>query len=109
MKQSLKSFLPIINDIVDFESFINKNKNSSNFICHLEKEDRKSIFYYNKSIRKEKNTCLVIGPEGDFTPDEIKLSENNNYKSITLGESRLRTETAGIVACHLTGIINSLK
>jgi len=109
MKQSLNSLLPKINDIIDFEKFIHQNKNISNFICHLEKENRKSMFYYDKSIREGKNTCLVIGPEGDFTLDEIKLSKNNNFKSITLGENRLRTETAGIVACHLTGVINSLK
>ena len=107
MKQTLKAYLPKINDIMDIKEFIKKQDHSDNFICQLEDDHRKNIFYYKQSILKKKNSCMIIGPEGDFTSDEIKLCKNNGFNSITLGESRLRTETAGIIACHLANIINS--
>ena len=106
MKQSLKAYLPKINDIVKIDDFIIKKKQSINFICHLEDGHKKDIFHYKKTVLKKQKTCFMIGPEGDFTLDEIKLCKNNNFNSITLGESRLRTETAGVVACHLGNLIN---
>ena len=107
IKQTLKAYLPKINNIIDFKDFIVNQNHSDNFICHLEDGIRRDIFYYKKSILKKQKICFMIGPEGDFTLSEIKLCKNYNFNSITLGESRLRTETAGMVACHLGNIINS--
>ena len=108
MKQTLKASLPIINDICSFDYFINHNRNSNQFICHLENDLKTNIFEFKEQIVKDKNSCILIGPEGDFTIAEIKKTASLGFNSITLGESRLRTETAGLVACHLLNIINAL-
>ena len=106
MKQTLKASLPKINNICSFDEFIANNKESNKFICHLENHNRAELFEFKNQIYKDKDTCIMIGPEGDFTLDEIKKSKSLGFKAITLGGSRLRTETAGIVACHLLNIIN---
>tara|TARA_Y100001970_G_scaffold293664_1_gene442113 strand:+ start:9387 stop:10094 length:708 start_codon:yes stop_codon:yes gene_type:complete len=106
MKQTLKASLPMINDICDFDHFINHNKNSNKFICHLEDDLKSNIFEFEEQIISNSNSCILIGPEGDFTIDEINKAKALGFKSITLGRSRLRTETAGIIACHLLNIIN---
>jgi 16S rRNA (uracil1498-N3)-methyltransferase len=108
MKQSGKARLPIINDLMNFKDFTENCKNQNKFICHLYKNDNKNIFSYKEKIKKNKNSCILIGPEGDFTISEIKLAEKYNFKSITLGDSCLRTETAGIVACNLLNLLNTL-
>ena len=106
MKQTLKAKLPKINKICNYNDFIRNNKEKNKFICHLEKENKSNIFSFKVDIQKNKNVCILIGPEGDFTENEINNSKNYNFKALTLGESRLRTETAGIIACHLLNIIN---
>ncbi len=106
MKQTLKASLPMINDICDFDHFINHNKNSNKFICHLEDDLKSNIFEFEEQIISNSNSCILIGPEGDFTIDEINKTKALGFKSITLGRSRLRTETAGIIACHFLNIIN---
>ena len=108
MKQTLKASLPKINDIDSFNHFIKNNKDQNKFICHLENDLKTNIFNFKDQINKNKSTCILIGPEGDFTLDEIDKADCLGFKSITLGESRLRTETAGVVACHLLNIINDL-
>jgi len=107
MKQTLKASLPKINNICSFDKFIKQNTESNKFICHLENNDKFEIFKFKHQLYKKKDTCILIGPEGDFTLDEIDKSKNFDFKAITLGESRLRTETAGIVACHLLNILNT--
>ena len=77
------------------------------FICHLDNDDRRDVFYYKDDIKKYKNVSILIGPEGDFSASEIELAIDNNFLCVTLGNSRLRTETAGIVACHLFNLMNS--
>ena len=52
------------------------------------------------------NALILIGPEGDFSPEEIKLAQENGFEPISLGESRLRTETAALVACHTIHVLN---
>jgi len=104
MKQSLKTFLPKLNDLVTFNDFLNKNKNNTGYICHLEKGNENNLLSLDL---KGSETFILIGPEGDFSRAEIELALNKNIYPITLGESRLRTETAGIVACHLLNIKNN--
>ena len=79
-----------------------------NDIIDLENDKRHDLFSFNKEILKYSNSCILIGPEGDFTLDEINLCKDNGFKSITLGDSRLRTETAGIIACNLLNVIQNL-
>ena len=107
MKQTLKATLPKINDIYSFDDFIKTNTESNKFICHLEDDNRSEIFNFKEQLHKNKDTCILIGPEGDFSKDEILKAKKTNFNPITLGDSRLRTETAGIVACHLLNIINT--
>ena len=104
MKQSLKTYLPKINDMVTFSDFLNRNENKIGYICHLEKGNKNSLFQLNL---KGNEKFILIGPEGDFSSDEIELALNRNIYPISLGESRLRTETAGIVVCHLLNLKNN--
>jgi len=106
MKQTLKAGLPKINDICSLDQFIENNKQTNKFICHLEAINRYEIFEFKNQFCDNKDTCILIGPEGDFTLDEIQKADDCGFISINLGPSRLRTETAGIVACHLLNIMN---
>lgn len=93
MKQSKRLFLPKLNSLVTFKEFILKNPKG--LIAHCYDGEKQSI---QESFLK--NNCpLMIGPEGDFTLTEVEIALQNGYKAITLGENRLRTETAGLVAC----------
>jgi len=103
MKQSLKVYLPKINKIVSINDFLSQCTNTEKYIRHLNEED-KSLLVHTATPKQEH--CVLIGPEGDFTPDEIKKSQDNGFQPISLGDSRLRTETAGIVACHILNIVN---
>ena len=103
MKQSLKSVLPKINDINKFDSFIRTNNSENNFICYLDNNNNEKIF--EKNIVNKKSICILIGPEGDFSKNEVDLAIEDGFKPLSLGDSRLRTETAGIVACNLANII----
>lgn len=106
MKQTLKAYLPKINSYNDLESFIKKNNFKKGFMCHLEKDDKKTLFDY-KNIFQEQQTYVLVGPEGDFDQEEIKYAITSNVTPVTLGDSRLRTETAGIVSCHLINLLNA--
>lgn len=105
MKQSLKAYLPQLNEAIDFQHFIKKNNTN---------DAQKLIAYCNDdtirplSIEYEKGTnCVIlIGPEGDFTEAEVGMAFESHYKGISLGKSRLRTETAGLVACHTVNLLN---
>ena len=105
IKQSLKAYLPKTNDVVDFKKFIASAKDfkGEKFIAHCQTTGMSHI----KSQYTTKQSALVlIGPEGDFTIDEVKLALDNGFKEISLGESRLRTETAALYACAALNVIN---
>lgn len=104
MKQSLHFSLPKINESIDFSEFINKEIEGQKFIAHCE-EGMQRFSLKNKAKPREDITIL-IGPEGDFSAKEIKLAIGNNWKAVSLGDSRLRTETAAIAACHTIALIN---
>lgn len=103
MKQSLNCYLPKLNAPIAFKTFIEKDFDSQKFIAHCEDTDRKTL----KSQLKINEDCtLLIGPEGDFSSKEIELALAQNYQAVTLGTTRLRTETAAIVACHSVAFKN---
>ena len=104
MKQSLHYKLPVLNEAIDFSEFITTEIKGQKFIAHCE-EDIPRISLKNEAKEKETVTIL-IGPEGDFSPEEIKLALENEWRAVSLGDSRLRTETAAIVACHTIALIN---
>jgi len=94
-KQSLKAKLPLLNPAISFKEFLSKQHLSDCFIAHCEGQDKTSL----QSV-VSKNTLILVGPEGDFSSNEIERALSKGIKAVNLGKSRLRTETAGIVACH---------
>lgn len=100
MKQSLKAYLPKVNELIDFEKFIKSVDIEAKFVAHLT-DDAKPL---KEVVADKSNVILLIGPEGDFAKDEIQFAQNSGFQVVTLGNSRLRTETAGVVACT---IVNS--
>jgi len=103
IKQSGQFYIPKINDMSCYNEIVSNICADQRFIAHLEKEDKKHLVdVYGKS----KDCCILIGPEGDFTNDEINFAKENNFQSISLGKSTLRTETAGVFAVSLVNILN---
>ncbi|MFZ0282557.1 MAG: 16S rRNA (uracil(1498)-N(3))-methyltransferase [Bacteroidales bacterium] len=103
MKQSVKAFRPVLNQMVTFEEFQDLDLPGNRMIAHCRKSERSRI---DRVYRKGEDAVILIGPEGDFTEEEVARAVNNGYKPVHLGMSRLRTETAGICACHSIYFIN---
>ncbi len=105
MKQSLKAYLPILNEAISIKDFINSKKKSEELKCiaHCEETQKQSL---KNILLPKKNITILIGPEGDFSSEEIETAKKAGFLPVTLGESRLRTETAAIVACHSVAFIN---
>lgn len=93
MKQSKRTYLPKMNGIQGFSTFVTSHKNG--LIAYCGDMEKTTL---NSSLQRS-NCPILIGPEGDFHPQEVTLALENGYKIITLGENRLRTETAALVAC----------
>ncbi|MFV8346153.1 16S rRNA (uracil(1498)-N(3))-methyltransferase [Flavobacterium sp. ZB4P13] len=103
MKQSNELYLPKLNDAVTFKEFIKLEREGLKLIAHCEETDKRTL----KSVLKpNENVTLLIGPEGDFSEKEIALALENNFIPVSLGNTRLRTETAAIVACHSVIFVN---
>ena len=96
MKQSQHAYFPKINELSNYKGFLGSVQQENKLIAHLVDDDRKGL----KSLPINSSYCMLIGPEGDFTPEEVKLALTMNFKPVTLGDYRLRTETAGIAVCH---------
>lgn len=103
MKQSLKATVPIVSDLSPFNKFITEPFDGKKYIAHCYSENQQ---HYKELYQKGDNCLILIGPEGDFSTDEVKLAIENGFEPITFGTSRLRTETAGVVACTTFNIIN---
>jgi 16S rRNA (uracil1498-N3)-methyltransferase len=105
MKQSVKAYKPLINEAVSFESLIIKANAQVKLIAHCEEQYEKTI---NTFYQKGQSAVCLIGPEGDFSKNEIQAATKAGFEEITLGKSRLRTETAGLVVCHTIYFLNQL-
>lgn len=103
MKQSLQTHLPVLNALQSFESFIAKTANNQGLHCIAHCEDSPKEFLANV-LPSQNEIIIIIGPEGDVTPNEIQLALQNGYTAVSLGQQRLRTETAAIVACHTASL-----
>ncbi len=104
LKQSLGTQLPVLHPPEKLKDFITTH--SPGFIAHCENSEKK---YLAESIDKKSSYTILIGPEGDFSPQEIEMALHQNNTAISLGNSRLRTETAGIVACQTVALVNQLN
>jgi 16S rRNA (uracil1498-N3)-methyltransferase len=105
MKQSLNCYLPQLNEAITFKDFISQKHDGRLFIAHCEETDKKSLKH---EINTHENITILIGPEGDFSTNEIALAVQSGFTPVTLGTTRLRTETAAIVACHSVAFVNEL-
>jgi len=103
MKQSVKSYLPKLNPIATYEAFIEGNLAAQKFIAHCNAGEKEHL---KTQVRRGENAVVLIGPEGDFSPAEVDLARSKGFQEISLGNSRLRTETAGIVATHIIALAN---
>ena len=99
MKQSHKAWKPVLNEIVSFKSFINQPHEGRKYIAHCYEEvPRTYLFDELRKPSDSENAIVLIGPEGDFSIDEVKMAIEAGWQSVHLGKSRLRTETAGLSA-----------
>ena len=103
MKQSQKAILPELEGMTDFRTFITRPFEGHKFIAHCEEGEKQLL---KQAYRPGENALILIGPEGDFSPEEINLALKNGFRPISLGNSRLRTETAALAACHTIQLIN---
>ena len=104
LKQSLHARFPILNEPISFAEFISNQRAGQKFIAHCEEDTAKQLL--SKELRKRGSATILIGPEGDFSPGEIDAAKEHGWKPVSLGNSRLRTETAAIVACHTAALLN---
>lgn len=104
-KQSIKAWKPILNGLTEYEDFISSPQLPScqKFIAYVDEENQTPLI---DQAKKENSYVIMIGPEGDFSPKEIDQALRYNFKACSLGKSRLRTETAGMVAVHSLSLIN---
>lgn len=107
VKQSHKAWKPVVNDMQSFKDFITTPRRGRKFICHCYEEVEKKDFFselqkpWTAEQPEDADITVLVGPEGDFSIDEVRLALENGYESVSLGTSRLRTETAGLVAVHM--------
>ena len=106
MKQSIKSRLPIIDDLMPFDKLVKQPFEGQKFIAWIDDDVKDCLCDLYK---KGENVLILIGPEGDFSPEEVALAKENGFVPCSLGDARLRTETAAIVACHTVQLINQMK
>lgn len=97
MKQSLHNYMPELHDAISFSDFIVQPFAGQKFIAHCEETKRLSL---KNALQQHTDILILIGPEGDFSSNEIALAIASGFKPVTLGNTRLRTETAAVVACH---------
>lgn len=103
MKQSLKAYLPQLDKLTRFSDFIRQPFDGQKFIAHCEEQHRELL---KNAVSPAGNYLILIGPEGDFSPEEIRMALDAGFVPVSLGHSRLRTETAGVVACHTFNLLN---
>lgn len=129
VKQSHKAWKPVVNELESFKDFIQTPRPGRKFICHCYEEIEKKDFFREISslsngadaksasssasadgndASSSADITVLVGPEGDFSIDEVRLALENGYESVSLGTSRLRTETAGLVAVHMAHIARRL-
>jgi 16S rRNA (uracil1498-N3)-methyltransferase len=103
MKQSNELYLPKLNPTISFKEFMKHKNKGLQLIAHCEETDKKTL---KSVLQSNTDVTVLIGPEGDFSEKEIALALEQNYIPVSLGNTRLRTETAAVVACHSVVFFN---
>ncbi|PWD97633.1 16S rRNA (uracil(1498)-N(3))-methyltransferase [Marinilabilia rubra] len=107
-KQSLRLWKPDITELTDIKDFLNSDHQEKyKFIAHCEGKDRKELFNELQKRDNHEDVLILIGPEGDFTKEEIETALSKGFQPVSLGKNRLRTETAGIAACMAIQLTSS--
>ncbi len=106
LKQSLRLYMPQLNNAITFKEFLVKNKFANTYIATCEDVPKKRL---EQLVKPNENVVILIGPEGDFSQNEITSALDKKYTFITLGTNRLRTETAAILACHTIVALNEIS
>ena len=104
MKQSLQTYLPLLNEPITLEAFLQRPEQGVCFIAHCEEVRKTDLF---QELVPKSEVTVLIGPEGDFSPREIAQALQKGYRPVSLGKNRLRTETAAIVACTVVAMANN--
>lgn len=107
VKQSLKAYHPALDEMTPLRRLVAAPFEGSKFIAHCE-ENAGERRYLASEIRKNENILILIGPEGDFSPEEINFALENGFRPVTLGPQRLRTETAAVTAAVMAAVVNGL-
>ena len=103
MKQSVKAYHPQLNEAMKFKDLVKIDFSGQKFIAYVEEGEHPAL-KFEYSIGSD--ALILIGPEGDFSPEEVQLAIKNGFSTVSLGDSRLRTETAAVVACHTVALMN---
>lgn len=107
VKQSLKAYHPTLHDMTRFRDFVARPFDGRKFIAHCDAPlgEKK---YLASTLKAGENAIVMIGPEGDFSPEEIRLAVGCGFEEITLGEQRLRTETAAVMGAAMVSVVNNI-
>ena len=103
VKQSLKASKPVLNEMMDFNKFISQEFHGQKFICHCNEGEKKLL---KDVVIPGEDAVILIGPEGDFSPEEVAKAMACGFIPVSLGKSRLRTETAALVVVHTLNLFN---
>ena len=103
MKQSLKTFHPVLDETVRFEELIRQPFEGEKFIAYI---DSAVTLELSKAYHRSSHALILIGPEGDFSREEVEAAKSFGFVPVKLGPSRLRTETAAVAACHTINLLN---
>jgi 16S rRNA (uracil1498-N3)-methyltransferase len=103
LKQSLQAWLPQLNPPCSFDELMNKVTENQKFIAYVDSENTQTLF---KTAMPTQTYCILVGPEGDFSKEELQTALQHGFQKVSLGNHRLRTETAGLVACCTLNLIN---
>lgn len=107
MKQSHKAEKPQMNEMVNFSEFVRNHTEGDRYICHCyDQEDLGEKPLLRDVLTSGNDAIVMVGPEGDFSVEEVKAAIEAGFRPVSLGKSRLRTETAGLVAVHLMNLCN---
>lgn len=103
VKQSVKAYLPILDPPTSFDDFLGEELSGERYIAYIDDEVKDHL---KENYHPGQDVCILIGPEGDFSPAEVQQARSAGFQAISLGPSRLRTETAAVVACHTIHLLN---
>lgn len=101
-KQSIKPFMPKLNPLTKFSDFVQQQQGGGKYIAHCYDQDKTPL---KDIVSSNVSSLVMVGPEGDFSEEEVAMALANGFKAVELGKERLRTETAGIVACHTVNLL----